>query len=96
MKKILLFFIIIITSNVSNAETIDWQSTRNQIMANAYEAKLSLVDIDISKTQIMNARSEYFPKIYLYAYNEYVGWVLTQILTEKTKNKIKKIAISFS
>ena len=71
MKKILLFFIIIITSNVSNAETIDWQSTRNQIMANAYEAKLSLVDIDISKTQIMNARSEYFPKIYLYAYNEY-------------------------
>ena len=88
MKKILLFFIIIITSNVSNAETIDWQSTRNQIMANAYEAKLSLVDIDISKTQIMNARSEYFPKIYLYAYNEYVGWVLTQLLTEKTKNKI--------
>lgn len=71
MKKILLFFIIIITSNVSNAETIDWHSTRNQIMANAYEAKLSLVDIDISKTQIMNARSEYFPKIYLYAYNEY-------------------------
>ena len=71
MRKILLFFIIIITSNVSNAETIDWQSTRNQIMANAYEAKLSLVDIDISKTQIMNARSEYFPKIYLYAYNEY-------------------------
>ena len=71
MKKKLLFFIIIITSNVSNAETIDWHSTRNQIMANAYEAKLSLVDIDISKTQIMNARSEYFPKIYLYAYNEY-------------------------
>ena len=23
---------------------------------------------------------------------KYVGWVLTQLLTEKTKNKIKKIA----
>lgn len=40
-------------------------------MQNAYETKLSQVEIDISKTQIMNAKSEYYPKLYMYAYNEY-------------------------
>ena len=72
MKKILILLLtLFIIPNTSRSEVIDWNSTLNQVMQNAYETKLSQVDIDISKTQIMNARAEYYPKLYMYAYNEY-------------------------
>lgn len=71
MKRLLIVLLFIFLQNNARAEIIDWNSTLNKVFENAYEAQVSKVDIDISKTQIMNARSEYFPKIYMYAYNEY-------------------------
>lgn len=71
MKRLLIVLLFIFLQNNARAEIIDWNSTLNKVFENAYETQLSKVDIDISKTQIMNARSEYFPKIYMYAYNEY-------------------------
>ena len=71
MKKLFIALLFIFITNNARAEIIDWNSTLDKVFENAYETKLSKVDIDISKTQIMNARSEYFPKIYMYAYNEY-------------------------
>lgn len=72
MKKILILIVtILINSNIAYSDVISWQTTLEQVMQNAYETKLSQVEIDISKTQIMNAKSEYYPKLYMYAYNEY-------------------------
>ena len=71
MKKLFIALLFIFITNNARAEIIDWNSTLDKVFENAYETQLSKVDIDISKTQIMNARSEYFPKIYMYAYNEY-------------------------
>ena len=71
MKRLFITILFLFITNNARAEIIDWNSTLNKVFENAYETQLSKVDIDISKTQIMNARSEYFPKIYMYAYNEY-------------------------
>lgn len=74
MKKNCLLYILLILIFYSvpiSAKTIDWSTTLNQIIENSYDLQLSKVDIDISKANILGARSEYFPKIYMYAYNEY-------------------------
>lgn len=71
MKKILLVIFSLLITNSAYSKTINWEETINQIKENSYELKISQVDIDISKTQIMNARSAYFPTLGVYAYNEY-------------------------
>lgn len=69
--KILLILTIIIHSNFVKAETINWETTRNEVLKNAYDVQLSKIDINISKAKITGAKSEYYPKISAYAYNEY-------------------------
>lgn len=71
MKKIYIFLILILIQNTVSAKTITWETTRDQIVSHAYQVELSKIDVDISKTKILGARSEYYPKIGLYAYNEY-------------------------
>lgn len=71
MKKIFIFFILFLIQNTVSAKTINWETTRDQIVSHAYQVELSKIDVDISKAKILGARSEYYPKIGLYAYNEY-------------------------
>ena len=71
MKKIYIFLILFLIQNTVSAKTITWETTREQIVSHAYQVELSKIDVDISKTKILGARSEYYPKIGLYAYNEY-------------------------
>lgn len=71
MKKIYIFLILFLIQNTVSAKTINWETTRDQIVSHAYQVELSKIDVDISKTKILGARSEYYPKIGLYAYNEY-------------------------
>lgn len=71
MKRLLLIIFSLLIANSAYSKTISWEETLNQIKENSYELKISKVDIDISKTQIMNARSAYFPTLGVYAYNEY-------------------------
>jgi len=72
VKRLVIFLFLLVLSVINaEAQTIDWETTRNKILENAYDVQLSQLDIDISKSKIMNARSEYFPKLGVYAYNEY-------------------------
>ncbi len=71
MKKFILIIFSLLITNSAYSKTINWEETLNHIKENSYEIQLSQVDIDISKTQIMNARSAYFPTLGVYAYNEY-------------------------
>ncbi len=71
MKRLILIAFSLLVTNCAYSKTISWEETLNQIKENSYELQISQVDIDISKTQIMNARSAYFPTLGVYAYNEY-------------------------
>lgn len=71
MKRLLLIIFSLLITNSAYSKTINWEETLNQIKENSYELQISKIDIDISKTRIMNARSAYFPTLGVYAYNEY-------------------------
>ncbi len=71
MKRLILIAFSLLITNCAYSKTISWEETLNQIKENSYELQISQVDIGISKTQIMNARSAYFPTLGIYAYNEY-------------------------
>jgi len=71
MKKILTILILITITNTATAKTIEWNTTLNKVLENSYDVQLSKVDVGISKAKILGARSEYYPKLGLYAYNEY-------------------------
>ncbi len=71
MKRLLLIIFSLLITNSAYSKSISWEETLNQIKENSYELQISKVDIDISKTQITNARSAYFPTLGVYAYNEY-------------------------
>lgn len=72
MKRIVLGILILFQLQAAVwGQTINWNDTLEKIIQNSYDLKLSGIDINISDTKIKNARSEYFPKISAYSYNEY-------------------------
>jgi outer membrane protein TolC len=71
MKKFILIIFSLLIINPAYSKTINWEETLKHIKENSYELQIAQIDIDISKTQIMNARSSYFPTLGVYAYNEY-------------------------
>ncbi|MGN0005257.1 MAG: TolC family protein [Candidatus Gastranaerophilaceae bacterium] len=78
MKKIFIFFILFLIQNTVSAKTINWETTRDKIVSHAYQVELSKIDVDISKAKILGAKSEYYPQIGLYAYNEYSKYLGTR------------------
>ena len=70
MKKIFIILILLSIQNTCIGKTITWETTRDKIVSNAYQVELSKIDVDIAKAKILSAKSEYYPKIGFYAYNE--------------------------
>lgn len=70
MKKIFIILILLSIQNTCIGKTITWETTRDKIVSNAYQVELSKIDVDIAKAKILGAKSEYYPKIGFYAYNE--------------------------
>ncbi len=52
-------------------KSITFEKIFNQAKEHSYDLKLANLDTQIAKTGIMGSRSEYFPKLYLYAGTEY-------------------------
>ncbi len=71
MKK--LFFLLILSIFFFQkvcAEEINWKSVKEEALKNSFDLKIYETDIKITDTEILGAKSEYYPKISTYFYSE--------------------------
>ncbi len=58
-----LLSLLCLTLNTTGAETLSFQTVLDQAIAHSYDLRIAETDIGISRTGILEARSEYFPQI---------------------------------
>lgn len=60
-----------LNASVEKVKSITFEQIFNKAKEHSYDLKLANLDTQIAKTGIMGSRSEYFPKLYIYAGTEY-------------------------
>lgn len=69
-KVIFLIILSIFCFQKVYAEEINWESVKEQALQNSFDLKIPETDIKITDTEILGAKSEYYPKISTYFYSE--------------------------
>lgn len=89
MKKLLAGFVFtVLTMSSVMAETINFDSVIQKALDNSFELKTSTINIDISKSLVESARSEYFPIIKTGLYSEYSQDLSKSNQTEAVGNTV--------
>lgn len=70
------------------AETIDYDNIMKKALDNSFDLKASIINVDISKSMIDSARSEYFPVVKTGLHSEYSQSASTSNQTESVGNTV--------